>query len=89
MVASVSLGPERWRIILIGETANFDATIPRDATVREARRRGASRILLHFSPLTAARRRQAAQDLWMAIRSPLVAWKSETADMAARAARRA
>lgn len=74
MLASACLGPERWRVILIGDTGDFAAAIRRGAAIREARRRGANRILLHFSPLTAAHRHQAARDLWMTIRAPLVTW---------------
>ena len=50
------------------------AGIKHNTAVREARRRGASRILLHFSPLGSQARLNAAQDLWLAIRSPLVSW---------------
>ena len=89
MLANACVGPERWRVILIGDTADFADAIPRDGATREAKRRGATRILLHFSPLTAVLRRQAARDLWAAIRAPLVAWDSETAALGAQTAKRA
>jgi len=79
MLASACLGPERWQIILIGDTADFATSIPREDAAREARRRGATRVLLHFSPLSAARRQDAARDLWLAIRAPLVTWDAGTA----------
>jgi len=73
-MASETLGPERWRILLIGETANFAAGVASDPAFAEAQRRGASRILLHFSPLPALRRREAAHDLWQDLRPALTAW---------------
>ena len=74
MLAEETVGPDIWRILLVGETADFTAGIKHNTAGREARRRGASRILLHFSPLGSQARLNAAQDLWLAIRSPLVSW---------------
>lgn len=72
------VGPERWRILLIGETANFAAQLSADCkTQAEARRRGASHALLYVSPIATNRRQEAARDLWRGIRSPLVAWDVE------------
>ena len=78
-LATRAVGPEQWRIILIGETSNFSAQLStrNSSAITEARRRGATHILLHFSPIATARRREAAHDLWRRIRSPLVAWDNE------------
>lgn len=74
------LGPERWKVLLIGETPNFAAelTAVGSMSVREARRRGATHILLHVSPIATAKRREAGYDLWRNLRSPLVGWDNET-----------
>lgn len=78
-LATRAVGPEQWRILLIGETSNFSAQLSThdSGAINEARRRGATHILLHFSPIATARRREAGYDLWRNIRSPLVAWDSE------------
>ncbi|MEX2615001.1 MAG: hypothetical protein WD767_02795 [Alphaproteobacteria bacterium] len=78
LLVTDTLGPDRWRIILVGETGNFAAGIAPVAAASEARRRGASRVLLHFSPLGGRERLAAAQDIWMANRAPLVSWTPET-----------
>ena len=80
-LATPTLGPERWQILLIGETSNFSSRISthNGRTQAEARRRGASHVLLYVSPIATDRRREAAQDLWRSIRSPLVAWDMEDA----------
>ena len=78
MLVSETLGPDQWRIILVGETGNFAAGIAPVAAAPEALRRGASRVFLHFSPLGRQERLAAAQDIWMAIRAPLVSWTPET-----------
>ncbi len=73
------IGPERWRILLIGETANFadQLAAPDCSSITEARRRGATHIFLYVSPIATIRRREASHDLWRSIRSPLVAWDHE------------
>jgi hypothetical protein len=76
MLATETLGPDRWRIVLVGETANFASDLAHHPAAREALRRGATRALLHFSPLDQGRRLSAAMDLWMAVRSPLVTWSA-------------
>ena len=78
-LATRTVGPEQWRILLIGETSNFSTQLSthNSPAINEARRRGATHILLHFSPIATARRREAAHDLWRRIRSPLVAWDNE------------
>lgn len=74
-----TIGPEQWRVLLIGETSNFSAQLSthEPGAINEARRRGATHILLHFSPIATAHRREAGLDLWRSIRSPLVAWDNE------------
>jgi len=78
-LAARALGPERWCTLLIGETANFAARLSAQncKTLSEARRRGASHALLYVSPIATERRREAAQDLWRSIRSPLVSWDDD------------
>ncbi len=78
MLVTETLGPDRWRIILVGETGNFAAGIAQTPALHEALRRGASRVLLHFSPLGSGERQNAARDIWMANRAPLVSWTPET-----------
>jgi len=77
MLAEETVGPDRWRILLVGETADFATGMQHNGAVREARRRGASRTLPHSPPPAHQRRLDAAQDLSMAIRSPLVSWPTE------------
>jgi len=77
MLGSDTIGPERWQIILVGEAADVAADILRNPAAQEARRRGAKRVLLHVCPLDQPRRRQAATDLWMAQRTPLVSWETD------------
>lgn len=79
MLARRDLGPNAWNVLLIGETANFadELTTPRPGALSEARRRGATHVLLYVSAIATDRRREAAHDLWRKIRSPLVAWDSE------------
>ncbi|NKB56688.1 MAG: hypothetical protein GKS00_10160 [Alphaproteobacteria bacterium] len=78
-LATPTIGPRPWRILLIGETPNFFAELSAHGSnaINEARRRGATHILLHFSPIATDRRREAGHDLWRHIRSPLVAWDNE------------
>jgi hypothetical protein len=73
------VGPGTWEILLIGETANFVDALSDGNTdaLGEARRRGATHVLLYVSPIATARRREAAHDLWRNIRSPLVSWDHE------------
>ncbi|MDA0664730.1 MAG: hypothetical protein O3B08_18125 [Proteobacteria bacterium] len=77
MLVTEILGPDRWQIILVGETGNFAAGIAPVAAAPEALRRGATRVLLHFSLLGSRERLNAARDLWMANRAPLVSWTPE------------
>ncbi len=78
-LAMRSIGPERWRVLLIGETANFAAHLSKYdcKALAEARRRGATHVLLHVSAIATAQRREAGHDLWRKIRTPLVAWESD------------
>ena len=78
-LVSPDLGPERWKILLLGETANFAAELGDSGSlsIREARRRGATHILLHVSPIATAKRREAGYDLWRTLRPPLVGWDDE------------
>jgi hypothetical protein len=77
-LATQVVGAEGWNVLLIGETANFAAQLSANdcGAIDEARRRGASHALLYVSPIATERRREAAQDLWRHIRSPLVGWDS-------------
>lgn len=79
MLARRDLGPDGWNILLIGETANFadELSNGRHGALSEAKRRGATHVLLYVSAIATDRRREAAHDLWRKIRSPLVAWDSE------------
>lgn len=78
-LATRIVGPEPWNILLIGETANFAAELasPRSSAVNEAFRRCATHVLLYVSPIATERRREAGQDVWRNVRSPLVAWDGE------------
>ncbi len=73
------LGPKLWDILLIGETGNFAAELSGNCTraVSEARRRGATHVLLYVTAIATERRREAGYDLWRRLRSPLVAWDKE------------
>ena len=78
-MARRDVGPKNWDILLIGETANFvDAvSVSKSGALGEARRRGATHVLLYVSPIATARRREAAHDLWRGLRCPLVGWDHE------------
>jgi len=78
-LARRDVGAKIWDILLIGETANFvDALSDQNSgALNEARRRGATHILLYVSPIATARRREAAHDLWRNLRPPLVGWDHE------------
>lgn len=78
-LARRDVGPDGWNILLIGETANFVDTLtpPFAGALKEARRRGATHVMLYVSPIATDHRREAAQDLWRHLRSPLVAWDGE------------
>jgi hypothetical protein len=84
-LAMRNVGPKSWRPLLIGETANFAAQLSdRNCnSIGEAKRRGATHVLLYVSPMATVRRREAGYDLWRSIRSPLVAWDSENIQLRA------
>ena len=79
ILVSRDVEPDAWNILLIGETTNIvdEHWTAHPGALAEARRRGATHVMLYVSAIATDRRRDAAHDLWRNIRSPLVAWDSE------------
>ena len=79
MLVRRDIGPDVWNILLIRETANFidELSTAHPGALAEARRRGATQVMLYVSAIAIDRRRDAAHYLWCNIRSPLVAWDSK------------